>query len=156
MKRLVPYPEARRILGRVSREEGFWLCTNESLRTLTSIAAVLEKVGDDVFRYHVTRDKNDFETWIRDVVRDKELAREIARVKTKETLIRKISERLVMLKKVVKRHRVNAMRRKTKKPVKAKKAGSRTKRKIAVSKSRKKPAKSGKKPARRTSGKKRR
>ena len=154
MKRLLPYPEARRILGRVSEENAFWLCTNENLQSLTSLVRSLEKVDDDVFRYHVTRDKNDFEMWIRDIVEDKDLAREIARVKTKETLIRKINERLALLKKIVKRHRNNTLRRKAKKAGKVKKAGK-AKRKPRPVRLREKPAKSRKKPVRKRSGRQR-
>ena len=112
MKRPVQYPEARRILGKVPVENAFWLCTNDNLRSLTEIAEALKKVDDEVFRYHVTRDKNDFEAWMRETVLDKELAREIARVKTKETLIRKITERTEGLRKVVKRHQTLLKRKK--------------------------------------------
>ena len=104
MKRPVSAREARRILSSVQRTQSFWLCTNENLRSLSSLVSSLQKVDDDVFRYHVNREKNDFEKWIREVVKDKELAREIARVKTKETLIRKISERVSELKAILKRH----------------------------------------------------
>lgn len=105
MKRPVHYAEARRILGRVASTNRFWLCTNENLRNLPELAASLERVDDDVFRYHVNRDKNDFEVWIRDVIKDKELAREISRVKTRETLVRKINERVEGLRKVTRLHK---------------------------------------------------
>ena len=61
MKRLVNYAEARRILSKVSRADRFWLCTNENLRNLSELAESLRGVNDDVFRYHVNRDKNDFD-----------------------------------------------------------------------------------------------
>lgn len=105
MKRPVQYAEARRILGKTSPTDGFWLCTNENLRSLNELSESLEKADNDVFRYHVTRDRNDFEVWIREILKDKELAREIARVKTKETLIRKILERIEELAKVIKKHK---------------------------------------------------
>ncbi len=103
MKRKVPVPVAKGILSRVPFQVSFWLCTNENLRGLADVSEALQKATDDVFRYHVNRDKNDFEVWIRDVVKDKDLAREIARVKTRETLIRKISERVEELRSLVKR-----------------------------------------------------
>src|SRR3989338_11177219 len=105
MKRQVQYAEARRILGKTSLTDGFWLCTNENLRSLNELSGSLENADNDVFRYHVTRDRNDFEVWIREVLKDKELAREIARVKTKETLIRKILERIEELRKVLKKRK---------------------------------------------------
>ncbi len=103
MKRKVPVSVAKGILSRVPFQVSFWLCTNENLRSLADVSDALQKATDDVFRYHVNRDKNDFEVWIRDVIKDKDLAREIARVKTRETLIRKITERVDELSSLVKR-----------------------------------------------------
>jgi len=95
-------------------------------------------VNDDIFRYHVNRDKNDFEVWIRDVIKDKELGREISRVKTKETLIRKINERVNDLKRIVKRHRTALdKKRRTKKAKK-------TARRVKVARKAKRVAKKGK------------
>ncbi len=103
MKRKVPASVGKGILSRVPFQVSFWLCTNENLRSLADVSEALQKATDEVFRYHVNRDKNDFEVWIRDVIKDKDLAREIARVKTRETLIRKISERVEELRSLVKR-----------------------------------------------------
>ncbi len=98
MKRNLSACEARKMLARVPETISFWLCTNEYLRNLDELGKSLQKANDDVFRYHVNKDKNDFERWIREVINDKELAREISRIKTKETLVRKIAERVDELK----------------------------------------------------------
>ncbi|MFH1181557.1 MAG: DUF5752 family protein [Candidatus Woesearchaeota archaeon] len=103
MKKRVMPKEARKILGKVPAMKSFWLCINLELRSLPELSVALESIDDDVFRYHVSKDKNDFEAWIRDVLQDKELAREIARVKTKETLLRKIRERSEELRKTAKK-----------------------------------------------------
>jgi len=105
MKKKIKPAEARHILRKVPTGISFWLCTNEQLRSLNELWKALEGTEDDVFRYHVNRDKNDFEAWIREVIKDKELAREIARIKTKATLIRKINERVEDLKKIAKRQK---------------------------------------------------
>lgn len=86
--------EAKRILGRVPEGVSFWLCTNKKLFSLRELSSELDEISDETFRYHVNRDKNDFENWIRDIIQDRELAREISRIKTKETLTRKIQERV--------------------------------------------------------------
>ena len=104
MKRKVPPAVAKGILSRVPFSVSFWLCTNESLRSLADVYEALERATDEVFRYHVNRDKNDFEVWIREVIKDKDLAREIARVKTKDTLVRKIRERVDELRAIIKRN----------------------------------------------------
>ncbi len=116
MKRRVSSSEARRILKRVQPQVGFWLCTNEQLRNLEELSVALKRASDDVFRYHVNRDKNDFEAWIRETIRDKELAREISRIKTRFTLIRKLDERVLELRKAIKPMRPD--KRKAKKPSK--------------------------------------
>jgi len=121
MKRLIKPSEARRALSRVPESVSFWLCTNKKLFSLKELAVALKDINDDVFRYHVNRDKNDFENWIRDIIQDKELAREISRIKTKETLNRKILERVEMLSKILKKgKKVKKVKRKKVKKLKHK------------------------------------
>lgn len=114
MKRNLSPSEARKLLSKVPSEVSFWLCTNEHLRNLDELAVTLNKVNDEVFKYHVNRDKNDFEAWIRDIISDKELAREISRIKTRETLVRKISERVEELRKLTKKAAKNPVKSKKK------------------------------------------
>ena len=95
--------EAKKILAKVPLDVSFWLCTNHYLRSLKELSSTLENISDDTFRYHVNRDKNDFEAWIRQIVKDKELSREISRIKTKETLVRKVSERVEELLDILKK-----------------------------------------------------
>ncbi len=119
MKRNLNLCEARRILARVPETTSFWLCTNEYLRNLDDLGKSLQNANDEVFRYHVNKDKNDFERWIREVVNDKELAREISRIKTKETLVRKIAERVNELRIITAKARKKAVK-KVSKPKKRK------------------------------------
>ncbi|HII29611.1 hypothetical protein COT48_06240 [Candidatus Woesearchaeota archaeon CG08_land_8_20_14_0_20_47_9] len=120
MRERVSVEDARRILRRVPADKSFWLCTNKYLRNLKELAEALVDIDNDTFRYHVNRDKNDFENWIKNVVGDKRLSREIARIKTKETLKKKIAERFNELSAIVKAHRHRA---------ETKKAAARRKRK---------------------------
>lgn len=103
MKRKISPSEAKSILGRTPDQVSFWLCTNQKLYSLKELADILYNVNDEVFRYHVNKDKNDFENWIRDIIQDRELAREISRIKTKETLTKKISDRVVQLNRIQKK-----------------------------------------------------
>jgi len=138
MKRMIKQKEARKILGKIPQHVGFWLCTNRMIYSLRELEKSLNSVDDEIFRYHVNRDKNDFERWIRDIIKDKELAREIARIKTKETLVRKISERIKELNEALKN--TAGKKNSTKKAGRAKK--QKTARKTAKKKNpRKKAAK---------------
>lgn len=102
MKKRLNAKEARKFLKKVPNEVSFWLCTNHYIRSLKELSNSLDNISDDTFRYHVTKDKNDFEVWIRQSIKDKELSREISRIKTKETLARKIAERFEELSQIVK------------------------------------------------------
>jgi hypothetical protein len=104
---------AKNILRVVPATRSFWLCTNEYLRSLNTLSNSLESSTDDVFRYHVDKYKNDFSTWVKDVVDDKDLAREISRIKTRSTLVRKIKENIDEAKSIVKRYRKAAVKKKT-------------------------------------------
>ncbi|MBI2549868.1 hypothetical protein HYV83_01665 [Candidatus Woesearchaeota archaeon] len=148
MKRKVPAGVAKAILAKVPLQVSFWLCTNENLRSLRDISEALQKATDDVFRYHVNRDKNDFETWIRDIIKDKDLAREIARVKTRDTLIRKITERVDELSSIL--NRSKTVKAKTKaKPRKKRKAKHAVHPARRPAKAKRKARKARKKPHRR-------
>lgn len=164
MKKRLNTAEARRILSKAPFQVSFWLCTNEQLRSLEELSVALKKASDDVFRYHVNRDKNDFEAWIRETIKDKELAREISRIKTRATLIRKLDERIAELRKLVKKgfagrkkKRFNAVRskkNKRKKPLRRKKTKKalkkrRSKIRKRYSKKQKKRRKAAKKAAKR-------
>ena len=133
MKRKVPAAVAKGVLAKVPVPISFWLCTNENLRSLAELSTALQKADDEVFRYHVNRDKNDFEVWIREVIKDKDLAREIARVKTKETLVRKITERVEELVGVVKRSGAKSAKkkRKPKRPIRRMKRAAKGRRRFA-------------------------
>ncbi|MEK6837585.1 MAG: hypothetical protein AABX69_02950, partial [Nanoarchaeota archaeon] len=76
----MPAAVAKGVLAKVPFQISFWLCTNQNLRSLADLSVALQRADHEVFRYHVNRDKNDFEVWIREVIKDKDLAREIARV----------------------------------------------------------------------------
>ena len=49
---------------------------------------------DEQFKYHVNKEKNDFWNWVRNIIEDKKLARDIEKVKTKKTMIKKIKSRI--------------------------------------------------------------
>jgi hypothetical protein len=42
-------------------------------------AVALAEMSEDTFRYHASREKNDFSSWIRDVIGDETLAGELAK-----------------------------------------------------------------------------
>jgi hypothetical protein len=139
MTRKLTLFRAKKILRVVPLSKSFWLCTNEYLRSLNTLADALERVSDDVFRYHVDKYKNDFATWVKDAIDDKDLAREISRIKTRYTLVRKIRENIDESKSIVRRYK-KAPARKKAKPVRKKLPLRKTGAKRTAKSSARKPA----------------
>ena len=62
----------------------FVLCNGKPVKNIKELADVMEELEEQVFNYHVTPDKNDFATWIKDIFKDVELAEKLAGVKDKK------------------------------------------------------------------------
>ncbi|MEM4268049.1 MAG: DUF5752 family protein [Candidatus Woesearchaeota archaeon] len=85
-------------LSDVASEYVFWLCDRRTLKNLEQLSDALADMNDDVFRYHVNSEKNDFANWIYNIIGDKQLASSIRKLKTKKAIHAKIKERLLALK----------------------------------------------------------
>ncbi len=101
MPRRMKKEEAEHILRNVPPENCFWVNNGPIIGSLEALRDSLSQIGDETFSYHVNNEKNDFSTWISEVVGDKTLARSIARVKTKQTLVKRVADRIDYLKSIV-------------------------------------------------------
>src|SRR3989344_7252679 len=72
----------------------FVLCNGSIIKNYKELAAMLETVGDDVFYYHVTGEKNDFASWINDVFEEHELAEEIRKSRSRHEMMAMIYRHL--------------------------------------------------------------
>lgn len=74
----------------VPHEKKFFLCNGEVIHDLHDLMEKLKTMDDNHFRHHVNAERNDFANWVRDVFMNKKLARDLARVKTKESMAKKL------------------------------------------------------------------
>lgn len=70
--------------ARIKEEHYFVVVDGSALKSLKELAEALDSMSDDVFYYHVTKEKNDFANWVRDVFNEAELAEKLFNAKTKE------------------------------------------------------------------------
>jgi hypothetical protein len=56
----------------------FVLCNGKPVKNVKELADIMEEIEDHVFNHHVTVDKNDFATWVKDIFQDAELAQKMA------------------------------------------------------------------------------
>jgi hypothetical protein len=93
---------AKKFLSRVEHRKAFWFNAKFHVYSLEELANGLNKIDSKTFEFHLNRHKNDFEPWIRHVIGDEALANIISRVRAKNTLIRKLKERIAKLKEYAK------------------------------------------------------
>ena len=95
---MVTKDEAKRYLCDAAPEQCFWVNNGPILKNLEGLANVLPEMNDDTFRHHANNEKNDFSSWVRDVVGDQKLANDLLSSRTKESAVKKIRSRLNSLK----------------------------------------------------------
>ncbi len=75
-------------------DKRFWVSDGKVLRNVNDLYGALKAMSDGTFRHHVNKEKNDFAKWLREVLKESRLARQIKRVKTREATIKWVAGRL--------------------------------------------------------------
>jgi HD superfamily phosphohydrolase len=74
----------------------FWLHDGRALKSLKELSDSLENMPGDVFSHHVTKERNDFSNWIKDVIGDKDLAQRVYSLKTTKEMNQQIRIKLAL------------------------------------------------------------
>ncbi|MFC1702981.1 DUF5752 family protein [Patescibacteria group bacterium] len=80
--------------------KAFWFHMHRSARNLEEFAEGMTRINDDIFREHASGQKNDFVRWVREVIGDSVLARELSSVDSKEEAAGIIRARVDELKRI--------------------------------------------------------
>jgi len=89
--------EANRRLGDVADEKHFWCHDGKSIRNLRELEKALNAMSDETFHYHSGEGRNDFSTWIRDVVGDEKLANDLSKAKSRIQASKALTQRISFL-----------------------------------------------------------
>ncbi|HEU4677525.1 MAG TPA: hypothetical protein VFS75_02295, partial [Candidatus Paceibacterota bacterium] len=73
--------KAKRVLARAEGAQCFWVTNGAIISTLVDLSNLLGEMETSVYRYHVTKDKNDFADWVEFVLGDRELALALRKAK---------------------------------------------------------------------------
>jgi hypothetical protein len=96
-RQAVPKEGAQKFLAIVPEEYIFWCCDGSTFRDIKELADGLAAMSEDVFTSHVNSEKNDFYNWVRDVIKDEELASELAAATTRLQAADCVSDRVALL-----------------------------------------------------------
>jgi hypothetical protein len=88
---------ANKFLARVPERHVFYLNSGSILRDIGELKEALAIMSDSTFSYHSNEIKKDFCNWIRDVVGDVQLARNLEDVTSREQAMKIVEERCKLL-----------------------------------------------------------
>ena len=93
----IPKEEAQRRLGNVPQEHAFYCHDGCYFHSLEELRAALENMSEELFSHHVTKEKNDFTNWVRDVIKDETLAKQISKANSPSQAARVVKNRVAFL-----------------------------------------------------------
>jgi hypothetical protein len=64
-------------LADVPVDKRFWCVDGRFLQNLAELEVALREMSDETFRRHSSEEKSDFSNWVRDVIGDETLARQL-------------------------------------------------------------------------------
>jgi hypothetical protein len=76
------HKNAKRVLVQANDEQCFWTNDGTIITSLIELSNVLSSIREDVYKYHATREKNDFADWVQYVLGDAELAKTLRTART--------------------------------------------------------------------------
>ena len=106
MSKKISLEDAERILADVKPEQCFWINNGPIIRNLQEMTNTLAYMSEETFKHHVNDQKNDIVNWIRDVLKDEELADSIGKNISKERILKKIKNRMKFLENKIEKERL--------------------------------------------------
>ena len=81
-------------LGNVPGEHSFKLRSGKEIMNLNELAVQLAGMDDETFSHHVNGEKNDFRSWILDIVKDEKLAEKLSKAKDRKSMSNAVEKRI--------------------------------------------------------------
>ena len=85
-------------LGDVPREEKFWCQDGRVLSSLPELSSALKQMHAETFHHHFSKSRNDFSNWVRDVIGDEKLSRDLIKSTTQAQAAKSVDDRIAWLK----------------------------------------------------------
>ncbi len=76
----------------------FWCQDGHVLRDINELGEALAGMSDETFVFHSNTEKNDFSNWVRDIIGDEKLTRDLLESQNRTQAAKKVAERVDFLK----------------------------------------------------------
>jgi hypothetical protein len=85
-------------LADVPEDKRFWCCDGRVLQNLAELEVAVRQMSDETFRYHSNEEKADFSKWVRDVIGDETLSRQLQGSVSRLEAAKRVAARIAWLK----------------------------------------------------------
>ena len=89
--------DAQRLMAGVPEEYVFRCCDGRLLRDMKELQEALGAITDETFSFHSNAERSDFSNWVRDIIRDEKLARDLAKSLNRSQAEKRVGERIAFL-----------------------------------------------------------
>ena len=89
--------DAQRMLGNVPEAHAFRCQDGSVFRNMTDLRNALARMADDTFAHHSNAEKKDFAKWVREVIEDNKLARDLENSLDRREAAEMVSDRVAFL-----------------------------------------------------------
>jgi hypothetical protein len=89
--------DAERLLANVPEEHVFRCFDGRTFRSMGELSEAFTSMSEETFSFHANPDNNDFSSWVRDIIKDEKLARDLAKSITSTQAAKSVAARLAFL-----------------------------------------------------------
>ena len=96
-KKAKPPVKAKKQPGKVPAEYVFWCHDGSVFADLEELAEGLAVMSDETYVYHCNLEKQDFSNWVRHIIKDEELAMELAIARSRVQAAEYVASRIALM-----------------------------------------------------------
>lgn len=89
--------EAKKFMARVPKEHVFYCQDGRILKNSKELGQALSTMADETFKYHANSNKSDFSNWVKDIITDQKLAKDLTKATTREDAANSVKSRVAYL-----------------------------------------------------------
>jgi len=89
--------DAKRLMAKVPSEYVFHCSDGRTLKSMQELEDALNSMADDTFSYHSNGERSDFGNWVRDIINDQKLARDLSKASSRGQAAKSVKSRIAFL-----------------------------------------------------------
>jgi hypothetical protein len=91
--------KAKRLLADVPNEYVFRCHDGLTLQSMKELGNALNSMADETYVFHANTEKNDFTNWVRDIIKDYVMAKDLQKVTNRTQAAKLVASRIAILSK---------------------------------------------------------